>query len=61
MLKAAIFESLSIVYLLVEANDGGDLVLAEIREVRFRGVQWVTYNMGNSETIGAHNSSPECK
>ena len=41
VLKAGVYELLGIVHPLVEPDNGGDAVAAEIAEVMVRGVQWV--------------------
>lgn len=43
VVKASICEALGVIDLLVEADDGGDVVLAEVWEVGLRGMERIAY------------------
>lgn len=42
VLEAHVCETLGVVHLLVEPDDGGDVVLPEVGEIRFRGMKRVS-------------------
>lgn len=44
MVEAGVCEALGVIDLLIEADDGGDIVLAKVGEISLRGVKRVAWN-----------------